>query len=157
MPPPNTDEDKSIQAILRSVLIVTVVLSFIIRIEAGGWILIIFGIPLLIIMVIHIGILNWAIKKIPNTKPIYPYLLIVSNLCFFLGFVLQIDYGDAPIAYVPIFFPTISGITFPIGHYGSKWPGIFSAISMGSFIGLLLSWILLLALSNSLLKKESPL
>ena len=154
MPPPNTDEDKSIQAILRSVLIVTVVLSFIIRIEAGGWILIIFGIPLLIIMVIHIGILNWAIKKIPNTKPIYPYLLIVSNLCFFLGFVLQVDAGDSPGAYVPIFFPMLSGFTFPDE---SKWPGIFSTISMGSFSALLISWILLLALSNSLLKKESPL
>jgi len=151
MPLPNTDEDKFVQTLLRSVLIVTVILSFIIRIMTPGWILIIFGIPLLIIVGLHTGILNWAIKKIPATKPIFPYLMIVSNLFFFLGFVLQGDYGDSPGVYIPIFFPFISGVSFPSV---SKWPGIFSQISMGCFIALLLSWILLLTLSNSLLKKE---
>jgi hypothetical protein len=153
MPPPNTDEDKSVQTLLWFVLIVSLILSFIIRIMTPGWVLIIFGIPLLIIMVLHAGILIWAIKKIPDTRPIYPYLIIIANLFFFLGFVLQVDYGDSPGVYVPIFFPLFSGLSFPSE---SKWPGIFTQISMGSFIALLLSWILLLTLSNSLLKKERP-
>ena len=147
MTQPNADEDKSVQTLLRSVLIVTVILSSIIRIRTGGWVLIIFGIPLLIIIGLHAGILNGAIKKVPDTKPIYSYLVIVSNLFFFLGFVLQVDYGDGPGAYVPIFFR----YSFPSE---SKWPGIFNAISVGSFIALLISWILLLTLSNSLLKRE---
>jgi hypothetical protein len=149
MSQPNTDEDKSVQALLRSVLIVTVILSAIIRVGTAGWMLIIWGIPLLIILSLHTGILNGAIKKIPDTKPIYSYLMIVSNLFFFLGFVLQVDYGDGPGSFIPIFFR----FSFPSG---SKWPGVFNAISLGSFIALLISWILLLTLSNSFLKKDKP-
>jgi hypothetical protein len=118
-----------------------------------GWVLIILGIPLLIIMGLHAGILNGAIKKIPDTKPIYSYLILVSNLFFFLGFVLQVDYGDGPDAYVPIFLPIFSGLSLPSV---SKGPGIFTEISTTSFIALLISWILLLTLSHSLLKRDKP-
>jgi hypothetical protein len=147
MQSPGADEDKSIQTLLRIVLNVTVILSLIIRIMTAGWVLIIFGIPLLIVLSLHAGFLKAAIKKIPETKPLYSYLIVLSNLFFFLGFTLQVDYGDAPEAYVPLFF----GVSFPAE---SHWPGIFSKISVGSFAALVLSWILLLTLSKSVLKKE---
>lgn len=151
MTQPNADEDKSVQTLLRAVLTVTVLLSIIIRIATPGWMLILFGIPLLIVISLHTGFLNGAIQKIPDTKPIYAYLIIVSNLFFFLGFVLQVDFGDAPERYVPIFLPFFSGVSFPSE---SKWPDIFRAISVGSFVALLINWVLLLTLSNSLLKRE---
>lgn len=149
MTQPTADEDKSVQTLLRAVLTVTVILSIVIRIATAGWVLIILGIPLLIVISLHTGILKGAIQKIPDTKPLYSYLIIVSNLFFFLGFVLQVDYGDGPGGYVPIFFR----YSFPAE---SKWPDIFSAISVGSFVALLISWIMLLTLSNSLLKREKP-
>jgi hypothetical protein len=151
MSQPHADEDKSIQPLLRTVLNVTVMLSLIIRIMTPGWVLLLFGIPLLIIMSLHAGYVNGAIKKIPETKPIDTYLIIVSNLFYFLGFVLQVDHGDGPGAGVPIFFPFFSGLSFPAE---SKWPGIFNAISIGSFVALVVSWILLLTLGSSLLKRE---
>lgn len=153
MPPPNADEDKSIQTLLRAVLNVTVILSLIIRIGTPGWGLIIWGILLLIVMSLHVGFLKEAIKKIPDTKPIFAYLIILSNLFFFLGFVLQVDYDDSGEAYVPIFFPIFSGVSFTSE---SKWADILSAISVGSFAALVVSWILLSTLSNSLLRKEKP-
>lgn len=151
MTQPTADEDTSVQTLLRAVLTVTVVLSIIIRIGTPGWVLILFGIPLLIVISLHTGFLNGAIQKIPDTKPLYAYLIIASNVFFFLGFVFQADYGDAPGAYIPIFFPFFSGLSFPSE---SKWPDIFSAISVGSFVALLVSWILLLTLCNSLLRRE---
>lgn len=145
------DEDKSVQTLLRAVLAVTVILSIIIRIGTPGWIIIFLGIPLLLVISLHTVILTVAIQNIPTTKPIYSYLIVISNLFCFLGFVLQVDYGDGPGAYVPIFLPLFSGISFPSE---SIWPDIFSAVSVGSFGALLISWILLLTLSNSLFKRE---
>jgi hypothetical protein len=149
MQSPCADEDKSIQTLLRIVLNVTMILSLIIRMMTAGWVLIILGIPLLIVMSLHAGFLKEAIKKIPETKPLYSYLIVISNLFFFIGFTLQVDYGDAPTAHVPILF----GVSF---RAESNWPGIFSTISVGSFVALVLSWILLLTLSKSVLKKEKP-
>ena len=148
MTQPSADEDKSVQTLLRTVLTITVILSILIRMGTAGWMLILFGIPLLIALSLHIGILKGAIHKIPETKPIYAYLIILSNLFFFLGFVLQVDADDAAV-YVPIFFR----YPFPSG---SPWPDMFSKISVASFVALLVSWILLLTLRNSVLKKEKP-
>jgi hypothetical protein len=147
----NADEDGSVQTLLRAVVAVTVLLSILIRIGTAGWLLILFGIPLLIVTSLHAGYMKGAIRKIPATKPMYAYLIILSNVFFFLGFVLQVDYDDSGDACVPIFFPFFSGISFPSD---SKWPDIFSALSVGSFVALLISWILLLTLSNSLLKRD---
>lgn len=123
----------------------------VIRIATPGWLLFFCGLPLLIVIILHTMFLNGAIQKIPDTKPIYAYLIVVSNLFFFLGFVLQVDGGDAPGIYVPIFLPLLSGVSFPSE---SNWPVIFFMISVGSFVALLISWILLLTLSNSLFKRE---
>jgi hypothetical protein len=151
MTQPTADEDKSVQTLLRAVLTVTVLLSILIRIGTPGWMLILFGIPLLIVTSLHVGCINGAIQKIPDTKPMYSYLILLSNLFFFLGFVLQVDFDDSGDAHIPIFLPFFSGISFP---FESKWTDMFSAISVGSFIALVVSWILLLTLHNSLLKRE---
>jgi hypothetical protein len=147
---PAKDEDKSLQTLLRVVLIITLLLGFAIRILTAGWVLLFFFIPLLIIMSLHGGIVNGSIKKIPYTKSPYEYLILFSDLFFFLGCVFQVDYGDAPGAYLPILLPILSGISIP---RGSSWLHIFSAISIGSFIALFLTWILQLILSQNVLKK----
>lgn len=146
-------DDKSTQVLLKRVLIITLILGFSIRILTAGWMLLLFFIPLLIIMSLHGSIVNGSIKKIPYTKSPYEYIVLLSDLFFFLGCVFQADYGDAPGAYVPILFPILSGISIP---ESSSWLHVFSAISTGSFVALFLTWVLQLTLSQNVLKKESP-
>lgn len=140
-------QSKPLQNRLRLIRTLTVLFALVLRILTPGWILILFAIPLLIIVVIHTLVQNKAIKNIPETKPVYASLILLSNLFFFLGFVLQVDGGDTPEYYVPIFF----GRTFPME---SVWPDIFSAISAVSFLALIVSWIVLLALKNRWFKRE---
>lgn len=147
------DDDQSTQVFLKRVLNITLLLGFVIRILTPGWILLLFFIPLLIIMSLHGSIVNGSIKKIPYTRSPYEYIILLSDLFFFLGCVFQADYGDAPEAYLPILFPIVTGISVP---NGSSWQQVFSAISVGSFIAMFLAWVLQLTLSENVLKKESP-
>ena len=147
MTQPGNDDDKSTQVFLKRVLIGSLILGFVIRILTAGWILVFFFIPLLIIMSLHGSIVSGSIKKIPDTKSPYEYLILLSNLFFFLGCVFQVDRGDAPEYYVPILW------RMPIPE-ASNWPHIFSTISIGSFVALVLTWMLQLTLSQNLLKKE---
>ena len=143
----HSNDDKWMQVFLKRVLTVTLILSFIIRVLTPGWILILFFIPLLILMILHAIIVKGSIKKIPYTKSPYQYLILLSNLFFFLGCVFQVDGGDAPEYYVPILW------RIPLS-VDSVWGDIFSAISIGSFVAMVLTWILQLTLSQNILKRE---
>jgi hypothetical protein len=147
MKQPGNDDDQATQVFLKRVLTISLILGFVLRILTPGWMLIFFFIPLLIIMSLHSSIVNGSIKKIPYTKSPYEYLILLSNLFFFLGCAFQMDAGDAPEYYVPILW------RIPIPP-DSIWRDIFSAISIGSFAALVLTWILQLTLSQNILKKE---
>lgn len=144
---PDINKQALMQRRLRAVRTVTVLLAFFIRILTPGWLLIIFGIPLLIAILIHVLVQSRAINKVPETKPAYVSLILLSNLFFFLGFVLQVDAGDDPNMYVPILYHHAFSIE-------SKWPDIFSVVSAVSFLALVISWVALLALSNNIFKQK---
>jgi hypothetical protein len=109
--------------------------------------LFVFCIPILIVLLIHVFVQYWAIKKISRTKPAYIYLILLSNLFLFLALVLQIDGGDDPHVYMPLLFQH----AYPVE---STLPNVLNAISMMSFIALVISWIALLATGNRWTKKE---
>ena len=146
----DTQREQSLQRILRIVSIVTVVLSFIIRVLTPGWMLLVFCIPILIVLLIHLIIQFWAIKNIPQRKPVYVHLILVSNLFLFLGLVLQIDGGDDPHVYVPLLFRHAFTVD-------AKLPNVLNAISTLSFLALVMSWGALLVLGNSWRKKKNVL
>ena len=143
----DTQREQSLQRTLRIVSIVTMVLGFLIRVLTPGWMLLVFCIPILIALLIHVIIQYWAIKKIPQMKPAYMYLILLSNLFLFLGLTLPIDGGDDPHVYVPLLFQH----AFPVE---AKLPNVLNAISTASFLGLVISWAALLVLGNSWRKKE---
>lgn len=72
------------------------------------------------------------LEKPPN----YISLMLLSNLFFFLGFVLQTD-GDDQRGYIPILF----------GHSiepSDRWFYIANIVSLLSFLALIVSWVLLI-------------
>jgi fatty-acid desaturase len=52
----DTQREQSLQRIFRIVSIVTVVFSFIIRVLTPGWMLVVFCIPIIIVLLIHLMI-----------------------------------------------------------------------------------------------------
>lgn len=147
MTQPSNDDDRSMQVFLKRVLNISLLLGFGIRILTPGWVLIFFFIPLLIIMSLQGSIVNASIRKIPNTKSPYEYIVLLSSVFFFMGCAFQPDLGDAPEYYVPILWR----IPMP---GDSIWPNVFSRISIGSFVAMFITWVLQLTLSENILKKE---
>jgi hypothetical protein len=140
------DKDPS-EIRLLAVGISTIILSAVLRLLAPGWGLLLFGIPLLGILLFHAIIQYKAIQWSRLTEPIYRYLILASNLFFFIGFACQADYDDFSGSKVPILF-------WKTFYEDSKWPELFGYLSNISFLILFLSWILLLALRKTLIQKQ---
>jgi len=144
-----------LQPTLFLVMAITVGLGVLVRLSAAGWLMILFFIPDVILTIIHSFIQIRAIRRVSEMKPSYVPLILLSNLFFFLGFALQVDFGDAPETYVAI-------LAFFSFHFNKPWaleeiPGnngfeTFFLTSIGFLIALIVSWFLL---SGKLfLKKE---
>jgi len=121
---------------------VVVVLGWRFKMEAGGWGVIIFGIPYLVIGVIHFILHCSASAKARNAKPALIVLLLASHIFFVLGFLLQIDAGDGPD------FLTITYLVS--GDYGlpSWWPATLW-MNVLVFVPLVVTWVLMRSRSSS--------
>lgn len=144
----NTAESPSksnrIQIVLYLVMSVALVLGIWIRLLGAGWFLVCLGLPLIIIAILHLMFQISAIRRISKMKPSYIPLILLSNLFFFLGFSLQIDFGDqgggylAIVAFYDFYFNSearsyVNGNTY-----------LYLFISLGFLVALIVSWILLL-------------
>jgi hypothetical protein len=145
-----------IQPILFLVMAITVCLGILVRASAAGWFMLFFFIPDVILTILHFVVQIRAIRRISEMKPSYVPLILLSNLFFFLGFALQVDFGDAPGTYVAI-------LAFFSFNFNKHWaleqiPGDnlfekFLLTSIGFLIALIVSWSLLNG--KLLLKKEN--
>jgi hypothetical protein len=84
----------SLQITLYLVMAATLILAIWIRLMGAGWFLVIFGLILVIIAGFHLRFQVSAIRRVSKMKPSYISLILLSNLFFFLGFALQVDFGD---------------------------------------------------------------
>ncbi len=132
-----------LQLSLFLILVITLVLSIWVRLMGAGWYLIFFGIPLLILAVLHLLFQVSAIRKISKMKPAYAAVILASDLLFFLGFALQVDFGDAPGAYLAI-------AAFYGYYFGSGAKPIpdglsssFMVISIICLVAVIASWVIL--------------
>jgi len=64
--------------------------------------LVFLGIPLLFLAALHLMFQVSAIRRVSKMKPAYIPLILLSDLFFFLGFTLQVDFGDEGGAYLAI-------------------------------------------------------
>ena len=124
------------QLIMALVLIITVAVSVTLRLQVAGWMIIVLGIPLLIGLIVHLIVHIKSILNIPNKKPTYIRLMLLSNLFFFLGFVLQVD-GDDRRTYLPILFWTSTELPEQLMDI-AYW------VSNFSFLALIVSWSMLM-------------
>jgi hypothetical protein len=131
-----SDRTRSIQKRLRLVLAGTLFISFALRLLAPGLMLFLFWILLALIALVHVIVHIRAMKRVPFTAARYRFMIWCSHILFFLGFVFQVDgldasYGRAPILFWMLLSPTDDAVQ------------IFNTVSIGSFILLSLSWLLL--------------
>jgi hypothetical protein len=76
------------------VLLQTVVVSVALRLKYSGYFIVVFGLLLFFFLIGHVIVQLSAIRNIPKREPTYPFLILLANIFFFLGFVLQADCGD---------------------------------------------------------------
>src|SRR5512140_3097104 len=122
-----------------SIAVVTVGLAIAVRLAAPGWMLLIFGLPLLIMGIVHIIVHAIAGAKATSHNRRFRLLLLLSDLDLFLGFALQADAGDAPGTYVGL-VSVFKRLFLPGADYAINDSGYLSSIlTIGSFLLLVLA------------------
>ena len=76
------------------ILLETVVVSVAVRLKYSGYFIVVCGLLLFPFLIGHVIVQIAAIRNIPKREPTYPFLILLANIFFFLGFVLQTDCGD---------------------------------------------------------------
>ena len=138
-----------LQLALFLILAITLVFSIWVRLIGAGWLLVFFGIPLLILAVSHFVSQISAIRKVPRMKPAYISVILASDLLLFLGFALQVDFGDAPGSYLAIaafynfYFGRGGGGPIPDGQ-----SSFYMVASLVFLVAVIASWIFLLRSSS---------
>ena len=130
-----------LQRTLYLVMAVTLILGTWARLVGIGWILIFIGIPLLFLAILHLMFQVWAIRRVSKMKPAYIPLILLSNLFFFLGFALQVDFGDEGGAYLAIV--SLYDLFFKPGARDYIAAGQFNTYvyaSIGFLAALIVSW-----------------
>lgn len=134
-----------LQLTLYLVMIATIILSVWIRMIGAGWLLFLFFIPLVIVSVIHFATHVNAIRKIPVMKPHYIFLILSSNLFFFLGYTLQVDTGDTSGGLaLALFFKEYFNFIPRFLRIHSSEESKFMLISLCSLIAVIASWFFLI-------------
>jgi hypothetical protein len=136
MTPNDTGPDKTTYTRLRIVLAATLLLSLALRFMVPGAVLFLFWFVLLLIAAVHLIVHLRAMKRVPFTAARYRFAIWCSHILFFLGFAFQVDGMDASYGRAPILFWLLLSST------DSVVP-IFKTISLGSFILLPATWLLL--------------
>lgn len=147
-----------LQLIMFLVMTGIITLGIWVRIMNVGWFLVFSFIPLILVVILHFVFQILAIYMVPKMKPSYIALILLSNLFFFLGFALQIDFGDGPnsgglaiAVFYNYYFNHASGNNSP---GGGQFDYIFMFISIGFLVALIVSWFFLL-LWKPFLKPEN--
>lgn len=91
-----------LQLTLFLVMATTLILGIWIRLMGVGWYLVFYGLILVIIAGFHLRFQVSAIRRVSKMKRSYIPLILLSNLFFFLGFTLQVDFGDQYGGYVAL-------------------------------------------------------
>jgi hypothetical protein len=137
-----------LQLTLFLIMTVTLILAIWVRLTGAGWFIILWGIPLLILAILHFGFQVTAIRKASKMKPSYILLMLLSNLFLFLGFALQVDAGDGPGSYLAI---VVFYHKYLKHSYANPVPqGQFSFYlytNIAFLIALIVSWFFLLGTS----------
>jgi hypothetical protein len=134
---PSTPTQRTLRIVLYAVLAVSILL----RLTVFGYMLIFFGIVLLIGVIIHVKVQNGAIQRLPRKPTWYALLILASDLFLFLVFALQADGFDYGIR-LPIMFwrdipPNSSLLTTA------------SSVSMLAVLALIVSWLVLKLLPDT--------
>ena len=144
-------DDKRFRTFLRILLAVTVIGSWILRLTGFGWFLVVYGCLMLIVTALHVGIQVYTIRK--ASIGVITWVLIISNLLFFLSLNLQFDTLDYS-AGIPLF--GIEGAYYSYTYFYSgylnplaQWVKDNNSMVVGSMYGLLVfTWIILLFYQN---------
>ncbi len=125
-----------ITRILLSVILLLVLLvAASVKLMGGGWLLLICGIPYLLIFLLHADCHIVPILRSPQSKPSLLAVVLASHVIFIVGFLLQIDYSDAPLPHLALtnitwnvlnWPPPLAGMTYPaapawIARLGLLW------------------------------------
>ncbi len=143
--PPGSKPKRAWELIVLAAAVV--VLGWIFKVMAGAWGLLIFGIPYLVMGVIHFVLHCSASAKARNAKPALIVLLLASHSFFLLGFLLQVDGGDGP-SWLTIMY-LIKGCCS--GLLPSWWPATLWMNAL-VFVPLVVTWVLMRSRSFSSLE-----
>ena len=133
-----------LQRTLFIVMAVTIILGIWIRLIGVGWFLVFLGLPLLFLAILHTRFQVSAIRRVPNMKPSYVSLILLSNLFFFLGFALQVDFGDQGGEYLAIAaFYDLYFNQGPRNYIPDSQSYIYIYTSIGFLLALIVSWFFL--------------
>ncbi len=149
-PDSNTKLATSFLAVLG---VITAIVSAVLRLLAPGWMILLFGIPLLIAAVVHIIVHVRAATRPAEQLGSPVWLFFLSDLLCLLGFGLQPDASDAPGFYFGLYnawhLLTSGGRTdFPLIDLTNSWNLPFFA-SIACLIGLVVTWAIIWAQSGA--------
>ncbi len=138
--------------------VITALVSVALRLLAPGWLILLFGIPLLMASIVHIIVHLRAARRAAPLPGSPIWLFILSDLLCFLGFGLQPDAGDAPGFYFGIYnawhLLASGGKTdFPLIDV-TNWFNVPFFVSIACLIGLVVTWAIIWGQSGAP-KKEA--
>jgi hypothetical protein len=127
--------------------IITPVVSVVVRLLVPGWMILFWGIPLVLAAILHLIVHVSAASRLATRADAPSWLFILSNLLCFLGFGLQPDFGDG--GEISFGFYRAWNLVAQGGNADSAlidsqtWYNILSFVSVTCLLGLLLTWIVI--------------
>jgi hypothetical protein len=113
------------------------------KLAAGGWYIIIFGLPYIAVLVAHFLVHRRASRALDRTAGAL-ITAIGSDLLLIVGFLLQLDQGDNPNPWLTITALTSDGPGYPGSDAPNWWPG--SVMNLVVLLPVAVSWVALLIL-----------
>ena len=129
--------------------LLTVALGTWIRVTAAGWMLVSFGIVLCGFIVAHPIVHAIGALRAGRHRLAMPTLLLLSDLFFILGFGFQIDFSDAPGAYMG--FQNFADQVLRGSTETSSVPeaagNVYLGLALGFILALVASWVVIMMLA----------
>ncbi len=156
----NTASSRKVNLVVFRVLAVfTVILGLFVRILGGGWLLILYGVFLLMIAGLHLILHFVASGSLARTGQPAGVWLVLSNVFFFFGFAVQADGGDTAACNIGLvnFVANLRGIE-PWGdsvQLTMDVCGPANNLALALLGALLATWVIILVLLM-LAKRRAP-
>ena len=93
--PGSTSPRTATRILFRVAAVFTAILALVVRVMGAGWYLILFGLFMLFGAVIHLLVQFAATGRRVRSDRLSGPWLALSDLCFFFGYTMQMDGGDA--------------------------------------------------------------